>query len=949
MGGGGGKGGGSSSQVVGYMYYLGMHMVFCHGPVDFVGPLYAGERFFHAGVGSPTSVYVNKENLFGGKKKEGGIKGQVDFLFGGPTQPQNGYLVSKLGLNVPAYRGVVSLVANKCYVCANSPYPKAWAARITRIPGQDWRPSTAAINTFSANGAHIIREAIMNTDWGMGYPSSAIDDDSFSAAATTLHAEGLGLSMLLSGQGSVEEFMQQVLRHINGVVYTDRVTGKFVLKLTRDDYVVGDLPIFDTSNIKELSSFQRPTYGEMINEVIIVYRPRGAFTDAALTFQDLASVQAQGGVISQTMQYPGIDSSANASIVGVRELKQNSTPLAKVRFLANRDAWNLNPGDPFVFKWEPKGISQIVLRAMSLNYGGVVNGMIEVNAVEDIFGVPASAYTEPQDSIWTDPVGDPVPTPGSRLEEVPAWDLIMNLSRADLDYLEPTDCFLHYLAREPSVASPGYGIWTDPADTGDFARTAYGVYPPTALLAQDLDETQEAGVLVSSLTWIAELLEMGYYAYIGDEVVRVDDVDIDAGTIDIGRGCLDSAPRRHASGTRVWFAEDKGGVDETSYAPAEELNARATPVTGKDELDVASASTEVITFTGRQFKPYPAGRYAFNGSYYPATIIGALALTWVHRDRTLQTARPIVDHFDGTIGPEPGSTYTAKMYGERDLVTTPLRTDATLSASPRTWTEELVDSALWVHAPVDTHSFLLPLDTNERVEGPDQTVGLASNVTNVAFDGEYAAFAGDGYMDVEDIDLGETVSVAFGLKGGSALITNSQKTVAQKASSAGANILSVELFGAYLRVYIGPSGYYTGSMAYFGGSLDSDHVFLVTVEKDQPTPGHSRVTVYTDGVQQAQASVSATIGSMAGKPWSVGAGWSGTSTRDNFLTASIHRLSFFKGLLAPTGIWPEQRLNDTVRATLTTVRDGEDSRMDCDHTAERAGFGYRYGEYYGGV
>jgi hypothetical protein len=949
--GGGGKGGGS--QVIGYKYYLGMHMVVCHGPVDLVGPIYAGERQFTDTVSGTGQAWVFAPGLFGGEKKEGGIIGYLDILFGESTQAQNAYLVSQLGSNVPAYRGVVSLVSNKMYVCAMSPYPKPWAITVTRIPGQDWYSSKAFINQIggagqaSANGAHMLREAIMNTDWGMGYPGSAIDDTSFMEAADTLYDEGLGLSMILAGQGSVEEFMQQILRHINGVVYTDRLTGKFVLKLTREDYVIGDLPVFDTSNVKELSSFQRPTYGEMINEVVIVYRPRGAFSDAAVTFQDLASVQAQGSVISQTLQYPGIDNAANASIIGVRELKQNSTPLAKARIVANRDAWNLNPGDPFVFTWDPKGIDRIVMRAMSLSYGNLAKGDIEINAVEDIFGVPSSAYTTPQDSLWTDPVGDPVVSPELRLEEVPYWDLKMRLSPADFAYVEDTDCYVHALAREPSVTGPSYGIWTDPAGTGTFAKVSNGVYPPTVLLAQDLSKTQEAGILITSVTWLAEIVNTGSYAYIGDEIVRVDDLDPVAGTMDAGRGCLDSAPCEHASGTRVWFAELKGGNDVTPYLPTEDLDVRVTPVTGRGELDVASAPTENIVFVGRFFKPYPAGRFAFNSVYYPSAITGALALTWVHRDRTLQDVRPIVDHFDGSIGPEVGTTYTAKLYGESDLVTTPLRTYSGVSGLSQSWTDELTDSNIWVYSPVDTYDFLLPLDTNARVEGPAQTVGWASNVTDVTFDGDFAEFPGTGYMDVEDIDIGETVSVVFGVRGGS-YPSGAANTVVDKSDAAGANIFALELNSGYVRVYLGSGGLNSGDL---GGSIDwtNDHYFLVTVEKDAPAPGQSEVTVYMDGAQTGQATVNTVIGSMAGKSWAVGAGWSGAATRYRYLTADIHRLGFWGSLLAVTDVWPEQRLNSELRATLTTVRSGEDSRMDCDHTADRAGFGYHFGEHYGGA
>lgn len=945
---GSGKSGGS--QVIGYKYYMGLHLVFCHGPADFVGPIYAGERQFHAGRASSGSISVNAPKLFGGEKKEGGIVGTVDVMMGESTQGQNAYLASVLGAdNVPGYRGVVSLVANKVYICAMSPYPKAWAAQIKRIPGQDWYAAKADINSGSANGAHILREAILDPNWGMGYPFTAIDNDSFVAAADTLYDEGLGLSLLLSGQGSVEDFIQQIQKHINSVIYTDRSTGKFVLKLIRDDYVIGDLPVFsDGTNIVDLASFQRPLYSEMVNEVVVVYRPRGAFSDAAATFQDLASIQAQGGVVSQTLQYPGIDSAANAGVVGLRELKQHATPLATARIIANRDAWDLNPGDPFVFNWAPKGISQMVMRAMSINYGGLTKGQIEINAVEDIFGVPDAVYLTPPDSQWSDPVGDPVAVPESRIEEVPYWDLATQLSAADLDYIEADDCFVNHIARKPTVASSGYGMWTKPSGAADYTRQTTGVYAPTALLLQDLDKLTETGVSASLVGLTADDIVIGQYAYLDDEIIRIDAWDGGANTIDVGRGCLDSVPAEHANGARIWFAELNGGVDGNAYLPAETVETKATPITGRGELEVTAASAESITLDNRQDLPYPPGRFAFNTVLYPEAFVDGLALTWAHRDRLLQTARPINDHTDTSIGPEAGTTYDVAFYGENDLVTTPLRTATGISGTSRTWTEEEADSGLWIYSPVDTHSFLLPLDTNHRVEGPDQTVEWASNLTNVTFDGDWATFAGNGYMDVEDIDIGESFSIVFGLKGGTYTPASQERTVANKTSAAGANIFSLALYSTYFRVRIGTVVLSPGSWTTTYGT-DRDHYFLVTVQKDLPTPGYTTITAYIDGHLIGSTNYNTVVGAMAGKPWAVGARWTGVSTRGDYLSSSIHRLAFFKSVLSATDVWPLQRLNATLRATAGSQRDGKNSRQRCDHLAERAGWGYNYGNYFGGI
>ncbi len=108
--------GGSSKKVtVGYKYYVGMHMILCHGPVDKLLRIQVDERDAWLGSRDGGQIYVNQPNLFGGESREGGIQGTVDFETGHAGQGQNSYLVSKLGAYVPAFRGVVGMVLRSVY------------------------------------------------------------------------------------------------------------------------------------------------------------------------------------------------------------------------------------------------------------------------------------------------------------------------------------------------------------------------------------------------------------------------------------------------------------------------------------------------------------------------------------------------------------------------------------------------------------------------------------------------------------------------------------------------------------------------------------------------------------------------------------------------------------------------------------------------------------------
>ena len=246
---------------------------------------------------------------------------------GESTQPVNDYLVSQLGTPMPAFRGVVSAVLRRVYVCAMSAYPKPWAFKVKRIPAKSWYAAKAEING-SANPVHVVYETLTNSDWGMGYPSTAIDTTSFATAADQCYSESLGVSMIMSNQDSIEKFIYDCLGHMNGMLYARPDNGQFAIKLLRDDYTVSSLTTFNESNVVSLESFERPSYAEMVNEIIVVYRPQGGTEDDSVTVQDLASIQSQGGIVSQTVQYPGIDNATNAARVAMRDLlPKNKYPI----------------------------------------------------------------------------------------------------------------------------------------------------------------------------------------------------------------------------------------------------------------------------------------------------------------------------------------------------------------------------------------------------------------------------------------------------------------------------------------------------------------------------------------------------------------------------------------------------------------------------------------------
>lgn len=144
--------GGSSKVTVGWKHFLGVHFVPCMGPVDYLYEVAVDKRIALAGRLGAGDHEIDQPDLFGGKRREGGIQGTLAVLFGGASQTANEYLTTAIGEDQPAYRGVVSAVFEQGYI-GNNPYLKPWSFRMQRIfatdagygGGDQWYPEKAAI------------------------------------------------------------------------------------------------------------------------------------------------------------------------------------------------------------------------------------------------------------------------------------------------------------------------------------------------------------------------------------------------------------------------------------------------------------------------------------------------------------------------------------------------------------------------------------------------------------------------------------------------------------------------------------------------------------------------------------------------------------------------------------------------------------------------------------
>lgn len=140
-----------SKPTIGFWYHLAYHHGLTVGPIDAFLEFRGGDKTAWSGeLTSSGTIHVNAPMLWGGEKDQGGIVGDLDVMFGEPTQAPNPYLVQTFGPQTAAWRGFSTVAFKGGRYGAMNPYPKPPSYKFRQIldhwdePGC-WYPEKAVI------------------------------------------------------------------------------------------------------------------------------------------------------------------------------------------------------------------------------------------------------------------------------------------------------------------------------------------------------------------------------------------------------------------------------------------------------------------------------------------------------------------------------------------------------------------------------------------------------------------------------------------------------------------------------------------------------------------------------------------------------------------------------------------------------------------------------------
>lgn len=803
------------------------------------------------------------------------------------------------------------------------------------------------------NPAHILYFSRTNSDMG-GEPTANIDETSLSDAADVLASEGFGLCTTRSpASESVEEFEQRICKVIGGAFNRDPIDGRWHLDLARGDYVLADLPILADDDVIEFSEVPATLDGA-VNSVSVKY-----FDPELRESITTAPVQARGliaafGTVHQTYDYPEIPTADLALRVALRELRATATPLHAFDLVTNRVSYGWRPNTYFRLQLPKRGIADMVCIVGAKQSGTLRSGAIRLSAVEDIYSMPESVFVSAEAGVDTASSENPMAILRQLAIELPYSEVVQLLSRADLSVL-PTDAgFLAAVADDPQ-RSVDYTMMVD--DGSGYRQAAVASWCPTATVVEAGSYTNTAFTLAGFVR--LDQVEVGSAAVWGNEIVRVDALNPSTGAVTFGRGCSDTVPQTHAAGERIWFVTGDSAIDSVEYAGGETVAVKLLTNSGSQQLPISAAVSMPVVFANRQIRPYPPGGLKLNAVAYPAYISGVLALSWAHRDR-VQQADQLVDTVAASIGPEAGTTYTLRLYGETDTL---LRTETGLTGTSYTWTDEEADSGLTVpgatgnaystallaRSPTALYMMEEPGGTQMTDASPNANHGTYQNgalpsspalITEgaqslLATSNQYAKAPG---------------AVAAALSGFSIVIAlqwshASNLVVAERNQNNGYSLQTLADGRLQVTSWNGaPFAYLQSTVALNDGMLHNIVLVLgATAATSYLFADGVDVTIRPGG--NASPSYGATtvwdIGSRAGT-LAFGGRLDGVAFVPSLLTvadaAAIN--SAARSAVA--------RLNGRIRFELESVRDGLISYQRHDITVDRAGYGYQYGNYYGG-
>lgn len=350
------------------------------------------------------------------------IVGDIEFLNGHPNQTlANSGATNRAGdrmmaapphgtstpeAEIPGYRGCLSVCLFQLAVAGgfnfgrqtSLPAINLEASSFNRDTGEYPAPGIYSIIGGDANPANALYE-LLTSPYALGIDQSRIDFPSFQYAGGLLYSEGHGVSAYIPDAREARQWIEDLLRQIDGDLYYDPRTDKIYLKLIRNDFDPQTVFTLDKGNCSKIVGVAIGSWEDLPNRIEVNFENR----DLEYA-EDVAPAGAPPSNDARTVSltYPFCKTSSLAKRLAERELAARDRPIVKLRAYCGRETLALRPGDPVKLVHKNPDIDGVIFRVANAEYGTLENGMVALDLISDAH------------RVWGNHV--PPPLPGVNLD-----------------------------------------------------------------------------------------------------------------------------------------------------------------------------------------------------------------------------------------------------------------------------------------------------------------------------------------------------------------------------------------------------------------------------------------------------------------------------------------------------------------------------------------------------
>lgn len=467
---------------------------------------------------------------------------------------------------------------------------------------------------IAKNPAHMILE--MHTQKHCGrQPRDSVNLGHLTTQADWFYSRGFGLCTVRNPkETSPREFIKRI-EQVAGCSFTKSLAdGLWYLDVANGIYDLDSLPIItddDVLKFKETAS----TSDNVVNSVSVKYFDPERNEIVITPPIKAMGLIAQFGEIHQTFEYLEIPIGRIALEVAERELLARITPTRAFELDCLPTVYELRRNQPVRLQLLKRGIADMVCYIAEIpTSGSLKSGAFQLKLAQDIYSLPSTQYV-----VELGEDTSPPPTPAEIVDQVAFEasyiDVVASMPAADFAALPADAGYVVGAAVDPGRMRD-FTMMVAP-DGGEYDDVGDGQFCPSCTSTGLVEPGLELGIGYSGASRMAsvQIGDLGYWPAADGtaELVRVDAHDMDLQTLDLGRGCGDTIPKRHLAGSRIFFYQSAAAFDRTQHIAGEALDVKLLTNSYSEQQDIDDATLLPVTMVERIARPYPNGRMEING------------------------------------------------------------------------------------------------------------------------------------------------------------------------------------------------------------------------------------------------------------------------------------------------------------------------------------------------